>query len=40
VVERRITYGEIFLTVIGIASLAVFLLRWAYDFVVRWLHHD
>lgn len=40
VVERRMTYGEIAVSVLGIALLAAYLLKWAYEFTVRWLYPD
>lgn len=38
VVERRISYGEIFLVIAILIGVAAFLLRWAYDFAMRWLN--
>lgn len=40
VVERRMTYGEIVIGTLGIALIAAFLLKWAYEFTVRWLYPD
>lgn len=38
IVDRRISYGEIFLTIAVAALTLIQILRWAYDFAMRWLN--
>lgn len=38
IVDRRASFGEIFITVSVMALVLITILRWAYDFAMRWLN--